>query len=494
MKRILLFIIISIFCLNAEVLFEIKDQNDSTVFQIADDGLRVFNLGDTLMVISASSIRANISDGKGRGLSRSFSVTTSASKKSGNIDVLEITTDESKMREGVEGSQYTDFSPENIFLGLNSGSNTIPNGIEGINNVFLGNESGIVNGSGNSNVFIGYNSGNSNTSGSSNVFVGNEAGTMNTTSSFITYVGTHAGRVSTGAGNTFVGYATGYDNTTAYHNSFFGERAGANNTTGLYNNYFGYYAGVNNTTGTSNCAFGNRAGAGSPGAVYDYNCLFGNYAGSQLDSASSNIMIGYYSGYGTDYGSQNIFIGERSGYSNTSGYGNIFIGNRAGYYQEGSNKLFIDNSDTNWPLVFGKFDFPRQVVIDGNDGDNGNDRKFFVYGTAGGTSSWYNDSDKRKKKNIKTIDSSLDKVSKLRGVTFEWDAGEKYETGRQMGFIAQEAEKVIPEVVDYNVENDSYGMQYAPITALLIEAVKELKSENESLRRELEEIKSKIDR
>jgi len=77
-------------------------------------------------------------------------------------------------------------------------------------------------------------------------------------------------------------------------------------------------------------------------------------------------------------------------------------------------------------------------------------------------------------------------------VTFKWNAGEKYEKGRKMGFIAQEAAEIIPEVVDYNEENDSYGMQYAPITALLVEAVKELKKENERLRDENTEIKNEI--
>jgi hypothetical protein len=54
----------------------------------------------------------------------------------------------------------------------------------------------------------------------------------------------------------------------------------------------------------------------------------------------------------------------------------------------------------------------------------------------------------------------------------------------------------VPELVDHNKENDSYGMQYAPITALLVEAIKEqnkeienLKETNQKLMHELEEIK-----
>ncbi len=47
-------------------------------------------------------------------------------------------------------------------------------------------------------------------------------------------------------------------------------------------------------------------------------------------------------------------------------------------------------------------------------------RKLFVNGSAGGTTSWYNDSDKRLKKNINTIPNALDKVKELRGVNYEW--------------------------------------------------------------------------
>jgi aspartate/methionine/tyrosine aminotransferase len=58
----------------------------------------------------------------------------------------------------------------------------------------------------------------------------------------------------------------------------------------------------------------------------------------------------------------------------------------------------------------------------------------------------------------------------LRGVNFEWN-DQSVEPGKRMGFVAQEAEKVIPEVV--NTKGEYMSMQYAPITALLVEAVKE---------------------
>ena len=86
-------------------------------------------------------------------------------------------------------------------------------------------------------------------------------------------------------------------------------------------------------------------------------------------------------------------------------------------------------------------------------------------------------SDVRVKENIKTIKSSLDKVSKLRGVEFNKIG----EDEKSIGVIAQEIEKVIPEVV----KTDDEGMKsvaYGNISGLLIEAIKELKAEIDLLK------------
>ncbi len=79
-------------------------------------------------------------------------------------------------------------------------------------------------------------------------------------------------------------------------------------------------------------------------------------------------------------------------------------------------------------------------------------------------------SDERLKKDVKTIDNALDKVDQLRGVEFTRIEGGE----RQIGVIAQEVEKVIPEVVkDGAFKSVSYGN----LVGLLIEAIKELKAE-----------------
>ena len=93
MKKIFSVILIILFSLNAQALFEVKDASDNTVLEVSQDGLRIFNMGDTLMVISSSEIKAFIDENaKDRALSRSFSITTATAGKGGG-DVMNVAAD-----------------------------------------------------------------------------------------------------------------------------------------------------------------------------------------------------------------------------------------------------------------------------------------------------------------------------------------------------------------------------------------------------------------
>ena len=93
-------------------------------------------------------------------------------------------------------------------------------------------------------------------------------------------------------------------------------------------------------------------------------------------------------------------------------------------------------------------------------------------------------SDERIKTNIKTIENSLDKVTQLRGVEYDRIDIEKH----QIGVIAQEVEKVLPDVV-HTDERGMKSVAYGNIVAVLIESIKELKGEISELRAELDELK-----
>ncbi len=94
-------------------------------------------------------------------------------------------------------------------------------------------------------------------------------------------------------------------------------------------------------------------------------------------------------------------------------------------------------------------------------------------------------SDKRWKKDIKPLENSLEKVSKLEGINYKWNIESYPEMGfddkLQVGLIAQEVEQVIPELVTTNTKGYK-SIDYDKITAVLVEAVKELKTQNDALK------------
>ena len=104
-----------------------------------------------------------------------------------------------------------------------------------------------------------------------------------------------------------------------------------------------------------------------------------------------------------------------------------------------------------------------------------------VNGTIGSEATVYH-SDSRWKKNIEPLGDGLERVVKLRGVNYEWRTDKfkrkNFDEGKQIGFIAQEVEKVLPEVVNTNA-NGYKSLDYARITVVLVEAVKELNSMHE---------------
>ncbi|NOR45519.1 MAG: hypothetical protein GQ534_08025 [Candidatus Delongbacteria bacterium] len=338
--------------LYAETLFEVKDAQDSTVFSISDDGMRVFNLGDTLMVISASEIKAFIEDSKDRALSRSFSISTNTTGKEGMVDVLKVTKDATQMREGVLGEKYTDFSRSNLFLGVEAGVATT-----GYNNIFFGNYAGKENAYGDNNLFIGSNAGRYSGFGDNNIFLGNQSGYNNLEGNSNIFIGLWSGYSNTtGYNNIFVGEHTGYSNTTGYSNVFIGLRSGYSNRFGGNNVFLGEEAGYSCLNGGNNVFLGESAGRTIEDAYG--NVFLGQSAGKILLSGDMNTYVGYYagSGYGggTDFNG-NVYVGAYSGTYCEGDY-NVFLGYNSGSNELNSNRLYIDNSNTSTPLIYGEFD------------------------------------------------------------------------------------------------------------------------------------------
>jgi hypothetical protein len=104
-------------------------------------------------------------------------------------------------------------------------------------------------------------------------------------------------------------------------------------------------------------------------------------------------------------------------------------------------------------------------------------------------------SDKRFKKDIKPIENALDKINKLTGVTYNWRTSEfkerNFTNHPQIGLIAQEVEKILPEAVIID-ENGYYGVNYNMIVPILMEAVKEQQATLNKQKNKIDELESSI--
>ena len=100
---------------------------------------------------------------------------------------------------------------------------------------------------------------------------------------------------------------------------------------------------------------GNHAGE-NDNLNNNQNVLIGENSGSSNNTGSSNVAVGYNALQANISGNNNTALGYEAGFNNLTGNGNIMIGHRAGYNETGNDKLYIANSDTSSPLVFGDFD------------------------------------------------------------------------------------------------------------------------------------------
>lgn len=96
-------------------------------------------------------------------------------------------------------------------------------------------------------------------------------------------------------------------------------------------------------------------------------------------------------------------------------------------------------------------------------------------------------SDKRLKENIKPIESALDKVSKLQGVTFDWKKSDSIlDIKQDIGFIAQDVQKVVPELVREN-EDGMLSIRHQGVIPILVEAMKEQQKQIEELKKQIKQ-------
>jgi len=177
--------------------------------------------------------------------------------------------------------------------------------------------------------------------------------------------------------------------------------------------------------------------------------------------------------------------GDIMGYINMGGY---YSGTSSAYFSS-IRTVATDVSNRDGELQFwtnSSGTFAQKMVIDkdGNVGigDTTPSYKLDVNGTIRATGDVIAYSDARVKDNVETIENALDKVTKLRGVSYTRNDVEDKTT--KIGVIAQEVLEVLPEVVQQDDEG-KYSVAYGNMVGLLIEAIKELKAEVDELKSRL---------
>ena len=309
-------------------------------------------------------------------------------------------------------------------------------------------------------------------SGTNNVCIGEEAGRGITSADHCVMIGFRTGQNGTLTGNDNIGIGNEalQDCSTGANNICIGKESAQELTTGSHNTFLGFrtgYSGV--VTGNSNTCLGSETGA-------------------SIEAASHNVIVGRSAGGNLTTGNTNTCVGNQSGLGLTTGGGNLLLGFDAGRASSPSGNL----SSNDYQVVLG----------------NNNITNLWCADTS------ISSSDQRDKADITDFTHGLDWVTQMRPVTYKWDKRSWYvdwETNPDtdlrevttdgthkkdrinLGLLAQEVqaiEKADGFASDGNNEllstttsdGQSIGLKYERIVPVLINAIKELKGEVDTLK------------
>jgi hypothetical protein len=434
-----------------------------------------------------------------------------------------------ELNDGISDNDGTN-NGSSIYLGVDAGANDDASDNQ---NVGIGYNAMRNNTTGFYNVSFGHLSLRNNTVGYSNSAMGFQSMRFNTTGYLNTAIGsTSLYRNISGYHNIAIGEASMEQNTTGYNNTAVGYRSLTSNTTGFSNTAVGSLALEANIAGISNAAFGRRAMEFKTGG--NNNTAIGTLALRANTTGSINTVLGSAAGYNVE-GDGNVIIGAGRTLTGTRTISNsVFIGKYAGDPETNSERLYIENSETASPLIYGEFDndilgFNGDVGINTqspsaslhvnhqsgaateglvlSNATDADEWRMYVQWNSNTLAMFFNNtnvgnfddvsgtytavSDRRMKHNISPVEPVMERVKQLEVVDYNFVHQE--DSRKYTGLIAQDVMELFPNLVAVpDDESENLTMDYSGFGVLAIKAIQEQQSEIDALKKDLEDLKNLI--
>ena len=325
--------------------------------------------------------------------------------------------------------------------------------------------------------------------------------------------------LTTGNDNTAIGFNALISNTTGFLNTASGAFALYNNTTGGSNTANGAFALYLNTTGTQNTAFGNQAlvnnTTGNNNTANGFDALAANTTGADNTAngffallsnrtGNENTASGFNALFSSTNGNANTAFGSQALLVNTTGDGNTAIGIGTLLNNNGNNNIALGaNAGANLTTGSNNIDiFNRGVASESNTIRIGRrliHNATFIAGISGATVptgvAVIVDADghlgtvvssERFKDNVQPMDKASEAIHALKPVTFRYKHELDPDGIPQFGLVAEQVEKVNPDLVARDEQGNPYTVRYDQVNAMLL---------NEFLKehRKVEQMQKQID-
>ena len=302
-----------------------------------------------------------------------------------------------------------------------------------VQNTVLGNDALLNNTTGIDNTAVGFNALLNNTTGVDNTAIGFNA--------LLTMID--------GINNTAIGFNALSNSINGFFNTAVGSQALLSNTSGSQNTAIGSAALQNNTTGNFNTATGVALESNTTGYG---NTATGVFTLKANTIGSYNTAIGFQALNANTIGSENIAVGNDAGLNLVQGSRNIYIGNR-GAGESNTIRIGKQGLQTNTYIagisgVTVPAGVPVIVDADGHLGTTTSSVRF--------------------KEDIKPMDKASEAIVRLKPVTFRYKDDRDAKGIPQFGLVAEDVEKVNPDLVVRDEKGKPYTVRYEAVNAMLL--------------------------